>query len=413
VIVMVVIFFATIITTFPVLALIPLKNLLKNELHADRAATAAFFFWIQLAWYFKPFAGIVTDAFPILGTRRRSYMLIGAVLTVACWVALYFTPHQYNKLLWVCAAITVFTVITSTAAGGYMVEVAQTFAAPGRLSAVHNFVEMLTYVIAGPLGGFLGAVAFGWTAAINGAIMFLVMPVTIIFLREQRRKIDSKKLLAQAGTQLKKIATAKTMWAAAAFSALFYCAPGIQTAIFYRQQDVLHLTTKGQGILQFLNGVGGVAVALLYGAFACKRLKLRSLLVWCLALGAAGQLSYIFYSTLGRAYVIDSFWGFGYTAADMCLMHLAVRATPSGSEALGFSLMMSVRNISMFGSDWVGSKALEVYHLHFNTLVTANVLISLIAVPFIFRLPGRIVDHKDSEAEAEAQPASVGHAVAE
>ena len=54
------------------------------------------------------------------------------------------------------------------------------------------------------------------------------------------------------------------------------------------------------------------------------------------------------------------------------MMDLAVRATPSGSEGLGFSLMMSVRNFTLFGSDWIGSKLLDAYHLHFNTLVIAN-----------------------------------------
>src|SRR3984957_6195530 len=44
-----------------VLGRIPIQNLLKNELHADRAANAAFFFWIGIAWYFKPFVGIITD----------------------------------------------------------------------------------------------------------------------------------------------------------------------------------------------------------------------------------------------------------------------------------------------------------------------------------------------------------------
>jgi hypothetical protein len=61
---------------FSAIALIPLKNMLKNEVHADRAGTAAFFFWIQLAWYFKPFAGVVTDACPLFGMRRKSYMVI-------------------------------------------------------------------------------------------------------------------------------------------------------------------------------------------------------------------------------------------------------------------------------------------------------------------------------------------------
>lgn len=389
----------TTLAQFQLIGLIPLKNLLKNELHAGRSSTAAFFFWIQFAWYFKPFAGIITDAFPFLGTRRKSYMLVGALLTAVSWIVLYFTPHQFNRLLVVCIAINVFTVVTSTVMGGFMVETAQSFSAPGRLSAVRSFVEQFCFVIAGPVGGFLGAISFGWTAAAGGAIIFLVVPVTILFLNERRKKVNSRELLDQAGKQLVKIANARTMWAAAGFSALFYCAPGIQTALFYRQQDVLHLTTQGQGVMVFLNGTFGVLAAFIYGAFACRRVNLRRLLVWCLALGAAAQLSYCLYSTVGRAYFIESFWGLGWTLADVSLMDLAVRATPAGSEGLGFSLMMSVRNLSLLGSDWAGSKALEVYHLHFTTLVIANAAISLVAVPFIFLLPGRIVDRKDSATE--------------
>jgi predicted MFS family arabinose efflux permease len=403
----------TTLAQFQLIGLIPLKNLLKNDLHADRSSTAAFFFWMQFAWYFKPFAGIVTDAFPLFGTRRKSYMLIGALLTVACFVMLIFTPHKYNDLLTICVAINVFMVVTSTVVGGYMVETAQAYSASGRLTAVRNFVQQFSYVVAGPLGGFLGAISFGWTAAAGGAIMFLVVPTAIFFLNEQRKRIDTRKLLDQAGKQLVKVANAKTMWAAAAFSALFYFAPAFQTGLFYRQQDYLHLTTEGQGFMMFLNGTFGVLAATLYGAFFCRRFKLRSLLVVCLLLGAASQFDYYFYDTVHRAYLIESFWGFGWTAADMALMDLAVRATPAGSEGLGFALMMSVRNLSMFGSDWVGSKAMDVYHLQFPTMMLIDGLISLIAVPFIFVLPSIIVDRKDSEEEAAVLPVAAGRAAIE
>jgi hypothetical protein len=401
--------FATSLAQFQVLGLIPLKNLLKNELHADRAATAAFFFWIGLAWYFKPIVGIITDAFPLFGTRRKSYMLVGAVFAVAFWIALYFTPHRYGKLLWVCIAINVFSVITSTVVGGYMVETAQKFSAPGRLTSVRNFVEQACVVISGPAGGFLGAVAFGWTAVSGAALMFLVVPGTLLFLREKQNKIDSKEILNQAGKQLVKVANAKTMWAAAGFMALFYCAPGILTAVFYRQQDVLHLSTEGQGTLIFLSGSFGVLAATIYGGFAARRFNLRTLLVGCLLFGTAAQLGYLFYSTVARARVVESFNGFGYTLAEVAMMHLAVRATPSGSEGLGFSLMMSVRNLSLFGSDWVGSKLLDVYHLHFNTLVIANGAISFLAVPLVFLLPALLADQKDAADPAQAAP--VAHAL--
>jgi Na+/melibiose symporter-like transporter len=166
---------ATTLSQFQVLGLIPLKNLLKNELHADRAGTAAFLFWIGLAWYFKPLAGVITDAFPLFGTRRKSYMLLGAIFAVVFWIVMYFTPHQYGKLLWVAIAINLFTVITSTVVGGYMVETAQQFSAPGRLTSVRNFVEQFCLLISGPAGGLLGAVAFGWTAIAGASLMFLLV----------------------------------------------------------------------------------------------------------------------------------------------------------------------------------------------------------------------------------------------
>ena len=67
-----------------------------------------------LAWYFKPLFGIVTDAFPVFGSRRKSYMIGGAVLATLSWIAIYFTPHRYSPLMWACTLLSFFMVITST-----------------------------------------------------------------------------------------------------------------------------------------------------------------------------------------------------------------------------------------------------------------------------------------------------------
>ena len=381
-----------------VLGRIPLQNLLKNELHVDRSANAAFFFWMGMAWYLKPFFGIITDAFPLFGSRRKSYMLIGAVLGTISWAGLYFTPHQYSKLLWVCVAINLFMMATSTVVGGYMVEVAQASSGSGRLTSIRNFVEQFSWIITGPTAGFLGSIAFGWTTAACGGVMFLIVPAAVWFLHEKRRRTDPHRLFQQAGKQLVEFASAKTMWAAAGFMALFYCAPGLSTAMFYKQQNELHLNTQGQGFLVFLSGVFGVLAATMYGAFGSRRLTLRSLLFTSLGLATLANLGYLFYSSVGNARVIDSFNGFGYTLAEVAMMDLAVRATPSGSEGLGFSLMMSVRNLMLFGSDWFGSKLLDAFHLHFNTMVLANSATTFVTLPLIFLLPALIVDTKDSQA---------------
>jgi hypothetical protein len=387
---------ATTLAQPQVLARLPLQNLLKNELHLDRASNAAFFFWAGLAWYLKPFAGIVTDAFPLFGNRRKSYILLSATFAALAWFALIVTPHTYRDLLFVAIVINAFMVVTSTVVGGYMVETAQAIAGSGRLTAIRQFVSQGCLIVNGPAAGYLAGIAFGWTAAASGGIMFLLVPVTALYLREKRQRPDSLRLLNNARTQLVNIASARTMWAAAGLMALFYIAPGFATAVFYKQQNDLHMDTQAQGFLQLIAGVFGVLAAVGYGVL-CRRLNLRTLLVACMILGTAANLGYLFYASVGRAQIIEGFNGFGYTLAELALMDLAVRATPAGSEGLGFSLMVSVRNLALFGTDWFGSKLLDVYHVSFDSLVIANSVTTAVAVPLVFLLPRIIVGRKDAE----------------
>ena len=387
---------ATTLAQTQVLARLPLQNLLKNELHADRTANAAFFFWAGLAWYLKPFAGILTDAFPLFGNRRKSYILISAVLAALSWLALIVTPHEYRNLLLVAIVINAFMVIASTAVGGYMVETAQATSGSGRLTAIRQFIQQACLVINGPAAGYLASIAFGWTAAACGGIMFLLVPVTILFLREQRQALDSREVLGNAKRQLVNIATARTMWAAAGLMALFYIAPGFATALFYKQQNELYLSTQTQGFLGLISGICGILAAVSYGIL-CRRINLRTLLIWCMPVATVANLGYLFYSSLGRAQAIEGLNGFGYTLAELALMDLAVRSTPAGSEGLGFSIMVSVRNLALFGTDWFGSNLLDQYHLSFDSLVIANSATTLIAVPLVFLLPRLIVSRKDAE----------------
>lgn len=392
---------ATTLAQTQVMGLIPLRNLLKNELHVSRTANAAFVFWSGLAWYFKPFCGIFTDAFPMFGSRRRSYLLGATTLAVLTWAVFIVTPHEYSKLLAVAITINAFMVIASTVVGGYMVEVAQAMSGSGRLSAIRNFVQQFCYIINGPASGFLGSIAFGWTAATCGGIMFLLIPATIFFLHEKKVHIDSQVLLQNARKQLVKIGTARTMWAAAGLMFLFYIAPGLSTATFYKEQNDLHMNTQGQGFLQLLGGVGGVLAAICYG-FLCRSWNLRKLLIWCLAAGTIANVSYVVYTSVLNAQIINAVNGFGYTLAELALMDLAIRATPAGSEGLGFSLMMSVRNLALFGTDWLGSKLIDSFHLSYNSLVIANSVTTAITIPLVFLLPLLIVGHRDSELVEEA-----------
>src|SRR5215469_12791762 len=357
-----------------VLSAIPLRNLLKNELHATRSATSAWIFLSGLAWYFKPLAGIFTDAFPIFGTRRRSYLLISTVLATLAWIGMIFTSHDYNALLWVAIVINSFMVIASTVIGGYMVEVAQASASSGRLSAIRNITSAIVGVIQSPAGGVLATVAFGWSAGVSGAVMFLLFPATLLLLKEERRRTDAQAVFANARHQLTNIVSARTLWAAAGLTLLFFAAPGFGTALFYRQQDQLHMTTVGQGVLGLISSIGALTSPFVY-IWACRRLNLRRMLLLCLGASTLVGLLFTtyFYDSEAHARVIEGVNGFTSALAEVALMDLAVRATPVGSEGLGFSLMVSVRNLALFGTDVLGSWMLDKWRLPFNDLVLGNV----------------------------------------
>jgi predicted MFS family arabinose efflux permease len=118
----------------------------------------------------------------------------------------------------------------------------------------------------------------------------------------------------------------------------------------------------------------------------------------------------LFYSSVENARIVTALDGWGYTLAELALMDLAVRATPPGSEGLGYSLMISVRNLALFGTDWLGSAMLDRYHLKFNDLVLANAATTLVTVPLVLLLPMVLVRRKDAELDRDgAAPRDVMH----
>jgi hypothetical protein len=89
--------------------------------------------------------------------------------------------------------------------------------------------------------------------------------------------------------------------------------------------------------------------------------------------------------------------GFFFTLAELALLDLAARATPKGCEGLGYSLMLSVRNVAVFGADVVGSHLAD-HKWAFGSLVYLNAgttAIVLLLLPF---LPAVLMRSKDKVA---------------
>src|SRR6516165_1551629 len=398
--------FATTLAQPQVLGRLPLQFLLKNYVHVTREQMAEFFFWCGLAWYLKPFAGILTDAFPFFGTRRRHYLLFSSVLTAFCWIGMAFLPHTYGALLLGTMILSVFMVMGSTVTGAFLVEAGQRMGATGRLTSLRMLVGNFCALVQGPIGGFLAAAGFAWAAGANALVALTIFPIAYFYLKEPRVPQQGSAIVLQnASRQLKTIVRAKNLWLALLFIALYYFAPGIGTPLFYRQTDTLHFSQQAIGNLGVFSGGLAILAAISYSQLI-KRVNIRMLLIISIALAALGTLLYLFYANYERAIFIESQNGFLFGFAEIALMDLAARSTPKGCEGLGYSLILSIRNLALSGADIVGSYLAD-HKWPFDHLVYLNAgttAIVLLLVPF---LPAALMTSKDNAGNTETPVGTV------
>jgi len=387
---------------------IPLQNILKHSLHLAREDTARFFFLSGLFFYLKPLAGILTDAFPLLGTRRRFYVLFSSVLAGVAWLALGLVHQTYSALLMGVIAVDLFVVMISTVCGAFLVEVGQSRGEVGKLTAVRQFARAICFTIQGPLGGLLAGTFF-WVATGTGALITLsILPIAYFFLKEKPIPRNPA-VLQNAGKQIGTIVRSWPFWMATLFIALFKFAPGLGTMAYYRQNDVLHMTQATIGLLGAVGNVMGLLAALLYYRFA-RRISIRTALVIGVVAYAVSSLLYVFYNSQPLAFEIDGQNGLFQFYVEVAIIDLAARATPAGCEGLAYSFMMSVMNLSGQGSDWLGSHLADAYHLSWNTMVFLNggtTLIVLFLIPFMPRALLASRDNATPNLENTGEPQEV------
>lgn len=176
---------------------------------------------------------------------------------------------------------------------------------------------------------------------------------------------------------------------------MVYIAPGFSTPLYYLQTDTLKLSQQFIGTLVLLSGLFGIGGSLLY-AFLCPKVPLRMLLYLSVAVSALGSLGYLFYRSTVAATVVESENGLIAAFVALALMDLAARATPPGSEALGFALMMSVLNAAQSLSDVFGSWLMDQHHVSFLRLVWLNAGTTALVLFVIPLLPSTLIERRDT-----------------
>jgi predicted MFS family arabinose efflux permease len=320
------------------------------------ARIGAFLAVLGLPWALKPLFGLVTDFVPLLGSRRRSYLVVTGALgaagltaaSLARWEA--FAPGRLLAMLIVPAAAVAFADVVADA---WLVERGRALGMIGRFQAAQWAGFCVATVLNGVGGGWITGhqrprLAFAACAGLSA----LSTVLAILFVRDAEEPVR----VAASRRGLVRLFGSKAWAGVAAFLFLWNFNPFQNTVLNHYSTAVLGLTGQEYGNSVALLAVGSIAASLAYGLY-CRRVPLRRLVHASIVLGIAGTLAYGAVRDARSAAVVAVVVGMTYTTASLIQLDLAARACPPEVAGTAFATLMALENLATalatgLGGDW-------------------------------------------------------------
>jgi len=350
----------------------PIASLTKDGLGLSAGQSALFMALASAPTYLAPMYAFLSDAVPLLGARRRSYLLLGGLAGAVAWWCLggVRTPTYALALACLAAGLVAMDLAT-TVANGLMVEEGKPRGLTGVFQSIQwgaaNAASLVTTLVSGYLLAWFGGQAvFRWYALCP----LLVAVAAAVVVREPRRRRDAD-ALPRAAADLRAAASTPQQWALAAFVFAWFFSPGLGAALYYCQRDVLHFDPGFIGVLGAVFQGAGIGAALLYNRVS-RRQRMRRLLCAAVALGATGHMAYLLLSSRAAALAVYALDGTLSMFAMLAVFDLAARAAPDGIEGTAFSVVRTARVVATLSGGVLGGWLYETVGLQALIAISAG-----------------------------------------
>jgi MFS family permease len=419
----------------------------KDVLKLSPAEVAGIAFWVTLPWSMKMVAGVASDVYPLFGSRRAAYLLVGTGLTLTGYALLAWTVDTKATYLVASLLVTVGFMVQDVVADALSVEVAETDEEIGQIQTLGRMALLLGGISVGYLSGWLAGTlgarpVFGLAAALP-----LLVALSLIlgwYARRRARAPVRAPATGQAGPLaggkarlvllvglgyaalgvgleilkvpfsqeivlvvsmvlicllLQKVGISRGVAVASIVIFLFRATPAVGQGYYYWAVDQLGFDENFLGILAQVTAVLSLIGLLVFRKTIVKR-PVSFTLLWVVI---AGTLLYL--PNIGLFYGLHDWLGISARTLALVdttisaplaqltmvpMLVLIAKSAPRGAEATMFAIMASLMNLALSASQLFTQYLNDVFHvtqMDYSNLGQLMIIAGMIGLLPLLALP--------------------------
>lgn len=363
---------------------IPSQNLfylLKDSFHLTVSQIAYLGVLIHVPWVIKFVYGFISDAWPLFGYRRKSYLIICYILVLLSCLYVFYFGLTIISLIIVELILAFAIAFSDVVTDGVACQVGQKYNISGKTQSVQWGASSLAALIVGLGGGLLAEyLHYRYAFLILFGFVFLSLIFFIFSYKEDKVK---KSMKQQCLASIVKAFRCKQLWISICFLFFLWTTPGFGTALMFLQRDHLQLSKIFIGVLGSVGSAFGMIGAAIYFKM-CNRVNIKKLLYYTISIGSITTLCYLYYPNALVALIYTALFSITGMISHLCVMDFCVKIVPRYAEAISFALIMSVLNLGGMFSEAIGGWLYPIVGLHCLIIISAiTTAMCLIFIPFL------------------------------
>ena len=356
--------------------------LLKDVLKMTASQASYFGAVTLLGWVIKPLWGMISDALPLFGYRRKSYLILTSLVASAVWFMLGQVENYTIALL-----LTVFTLsnffyaFNDVVCDGLMVQTGKPHNLTGKFQSWQWGAVYVAQIFTSLAGGWVATNLKNQTIfSINAVFPLMVLALVLFFVKEKKAEKNSAHWKTSVSA-LKEAGRDKVLWFVAFFIFFWNFSPSYGTPFFYYANDVLKFEKMFFGYVGAVGSATSVLGAMLFSRYSAK-VPMKKLIYCSIVIAVITNLSDLIYFT---PFILNHLWRakvmYIITAGTMsilgtfitlAMMNLAAVICPKYSEGTVFAALMSVWNLGNMGSSAFGGYMFDLVGLKMLIVVSAT-----------------------------------------